>query len=195
MIDRQFPELLEVEYSFKLGGHNSLKFVDGRLFFFSEADSHLSEKNEYLTMVSIPEENKWERFWDDLNRCGIWDWEEYHWPGEVREDSSCEVDHEENLSYGVDHEEEDCHCEDDKCECDSSNVNIPDGDIDPQEDNIPIEGDIWQVKIIKDTHRISCKSWCINEKSTDEFFKALRKLAGVDVIEPFVDLSKRLIAD
>ena len=45
------PEILEIEYSFNLGGHNSLKLVDGRLFFFSEADSHLSEKNEYLTCI------------------------------------------------------------------------------------------------------------------------------------------------
>jgi hypothetical protein len=182
MLNQNFPELLEVEYSFKLGGHNSLKFVDRRLFFFSEADSNLSEKNEYLTMVSIPEENKWKQFWDDLNHCGICDWKECHWPGEVEEGSSCEGDH-----------EEDCHCEDDDCECDSVNENIPDGDDIPHENNITIEGDIWQVKIIKDTHRISCKSWCLKEKSTDEFFQALRKLAGLDITEPFVNLSKRLI--
>lgn len=184
MIDQQFPELLEVEYSFKLGGHNSLKFVDGRLFFFSEADSNLSQKNEYITMVSIPEENKWEQFWDDLNQCGIWNLEECHWPGEVEENTSCEGDH----------EEEDCHCEDDNCECDSPNESIPDGKDVPQ-DNILTDGDIWQVKIIHSQNSIFCKSWCLKERSTDEFFQALRKLVGVDVTEPFVNLSKRLIDD
>ncbi|HHT18950.1 MAG TPA: hypothetical protein GXZ72_05260 [Methanobacterium sp.] len=69
------PEILEIEYSFNLGGHNSLKLVDGRLFFFSEADSHLSEKNEYLTLVSIPENRAWKCFWDDLDGLGIWEWE------------------------------------------------------------------------------------------------------------------------
>ena len=37
MTEEKFPELLEVEYSFSQGGHNSLKLVEGRLFFFSEA--------------------------------------------------------------------------------------------------------------------------------------------------------------
>jgi hypothetical protein len=191
--NNQLPELLELEYSFKTEGHNSLKLVDGRLFFFSEADSNLSEKNEYLTMVSIPEEKKWEKFLDELNQCGIWDWDECQWPGEVEEDS-CEEDH----------EEEHCHCADDNCDCDPIiNENTP-----PEEDlskknkdsiqedippeNIPIEGDIWQLKIIRDTHRISCKSWCLKERSTDEFFQAMGKLAGVDITEPFGDLSKRL---
>lgn len=191
----QLPELLELEYSFKSGGHNSLKLVDGRLFFFSEADSHLSEKNEYLTMVSIPKEKIWEKFWDELNQCGIWDWDECHWPGAAEEDSSSEGDHKD--------EEEKCHCEDDNCDCDSviNEKSHPEEDLSKEnkdsseEDilpNIPIEGDIWQLKIIMDTHRISCKSWCLKEKSTDEFFQAMRKLAGVDITEPFSDLSKRL---
>ncbi|MBI5458178.1 hypothetical protein [Methanobacterium sp.] len=195
MIDKQFPKLLEVEYSFNLGGHNSLKFVDGRLFFFSEADSHLSEKNEYITMVSIPEENKWERFWDDLNQFGIWDWEQCHWPGEVEENSSGDGDHEEDSSCQGDHEEEDCHCEDDNCECGSQNEGIPTEENIPQEDNILTDGDIWQVKILHGQNSIFCKSWDLEERSADEFFKAMGKLAGVDVTEPFVDLSKRLIAD
>jgi len=195
MDNSQLPELLELEYSFELGGHNSLKLVDGRLFFFSEADSNLSEKNEYLTMVSIPEEKKWVQFWDELNQCGIWDWDECHWQGEAEEDS-CEEDHED--------EEEHCHCTDDNCDCDSViNENIPpeedlskenkdssEEDILP--DNIQIEGDIWQLKIIMDTHRISCKSWCLKEKTTDEFFQAIGKLAGVNITEPFGDLSNRL---
>ena len=188
------PQQFEVEYSFAEGGHNTLKLMDGRLFFFSEADSHLSDKNEYLTMVSIPEEKKWEQFWDELNHCGIWDWDECQWQGEVEGDS-CEEDHEE---------EENCHCEDDNCDCNSViNENTP-----PEEDlskenndsiqedippeNIQIEGDIWQLKIMRDSHRISCKSWCLKEKSTDEFFQAIGKLAGVDITEPFSDLSKRL---
>jgi hypothetical protein len=190
----QLPELLELEYSFKLGGHNSLKLVDGRLFFFSEADSNLSEKNEYLTMVSIPEGKKWEQLWDELNQCGIWDWDECHWPGESEEDSSCEEDH----------EEEHCHCEDDNCDCDSViNKKIPEEDLSKENkgsieediihDNIQIEGDIWQLKIIRDTHRISCKSWCLKERSTNEFFQAIRKMAGVDITKPFSDLSRRLI--
>ncbi|WP_321422205.1 hypothetical protein [uncultured Methanobacterium sp.] len=194
----QLPQLLELEYSFKSGGHNSLKLVDGRLFFFSEADSHLTEKNEYLTMVSIPDEIKWKQFWDELNQCGIWDWDECRWPGEAEEDSSCEEDH----------EEEHCHCEDDNCDHDSvinenihKDENIPEEDLSNEDDdsseedilqNIPIEGDIWQLKIIKDNHRISCKSWCLKEKSTDEFFQAMGKLAGVNITEPFGDLSKRL---
>lgn len=70
------PEILEIEYSFNLGGHNSLKLVDGRFFFFSEADSQLSEKNEYLTLVFIPEKSRWKCFWDDLTQLGIWEWEE-----------------------------------------------------------------------------------------------------------------------
>lgn len=191
----QLPELLELEYSFKSGGHNSLKLVDGRLFFFSEADSHLSEKNEYLTMVSIPKENKWEKFWDELNQCGIWDWDECHWPGEAEEDSSSERDHKDK--------EENCHCEDDNCDCDSViNENIPPEedlskeDEDSSEEDIPpniqIEGDIWQLKIIRDNHKISCKSWYLKEKYTDEFFQAMGKLAGVDITEPFINLSKRL---
>jgi hypothetical protein len=190
--NNQLPELLELEYSFKSGGHNSLKLVDGRLFFFSEADSHLSEKNEYLTMVSIPKEKKWEQFWDELNQCGIWDWDECHWPSAAEEDSSCEEDH----------EEEHCHCEDDKCGCDSAiNEKIPEEDLSDEDDdaseedipkNIPIEEDIWQLKIIMDTHRISCKSWCLIEKSTDEFFQTMRKLTGVNITEPFNSLSKRL---
>ncbi|EKF85514.1 hypothetical protein [Methanobacterium formicicum] len=187
------PQQFEVEYSFAEGGHNSLKLVDGRLFFFSEADSHLSEKNEYLTMVSIPEEIKWEQFWDELNQCGIWDWDECQWRGEAAEDS-CEEDH----------EEEHCQCADVNCDCDSvineniiheedlskENKGSVKEDILPE--NIQIEGDIWQLKIIMDTHRISCKSWCLKEKSTDEFFQAIGKLAGVDITEPFSDLSKRL---
>ena len=193
------PQQFEVEYSFAEGGHNTLKLMDGRLFFFSEADSLLSEKNEYLTMVSIPEEKKWEQLWDELNQCGIWDWDECHWPGEGEKDSSCEEDH----------EEEHCHCEDDNCDCDSViNENIPEDENIPEEDlskenkgsieedilpdNIQIEGDIWQLKIIMDTHRISCKSWCLKEKSTDEFFQAIGKLAGVNITESFSDLSKRL---
>ncbi len=193
------PQQFEVEYSFAEGGHNTLKLMDGRLFFFSEADSLLSEKNEYLTMVSIPEEKKWEQLWDELNQCGIWDWDECHWPGEGEKDSS----------YEEDHEEEHCHCEDDNCDCDSViNENIPEDENIPEEDlskenkgsieedilpdNIQIEGDIWQLKIIMDTHRISCKSWCLKEKSTDEFFQAIGKLAGVNITESFSDLSKRL---
>jgi hypothetical protein len=193
--NNQLPELLELEYSFKSGGHNSLKLVDGRLFFFSEADSHLSEKNEYLTMVSIPEERKWEKFRDELNQYGIWDWDEYHWQDEAEEDS-----------YEDDHEKEHCHCEDDNCDCDPViNENIPpeedlskknkdssEEDILP--DNIQLE-DIWQLKIIMESHRISCKSWCLIEKSTDEFFQAIRKLAGVDITKPFSELSRRLIED
>jgi len=187
------PQQFEVEYSFAEGGHNTLKLVDGRLFFFSEADSNLSEKNEYLTMVSIPEEIKWEQFWDKLNQCGIWDWDECQWQGEAEEDS-CEEDH----------EEENCHCEEDNCDCDSvinentppeedlSKENKDSSEEDILPDNIQIEGDIWQLKIIMDTHRISCKSWCLKEKSTDEFFQAIGKLAGVDITEPFSDLSKRL---
>ncbi|MDD3754392.1 MAG: hypothetical protein PHQ17_07555 [Methanobacterium sp.] len=76
MASDSLPEILEIEYSLNSRGHNSLKFVDGRFFFFSEADSHLSEKNEYLTLVSIPENDKWKCFWDDLDRLGIWEWEE-----------------------------------------------------------------------------------------------------------------------
>ncbi len=199
------PQQFEVEYSFAEGGHNTLKLMEGRLFFFSEADSNLSEKNEYLTMVSIPEEKKWEQFWDELNQCGIWNWDECHWQGEAEEDS-CEEDH----------EEENCHCEDDNCDCNSvinentppeedlskENMDSSEGDLSKehndsiQEDipseNIPIEGDIWQLKIIMDAHRISCKSWCLKEKSTYEFFQAIEKLAGVDITEPFSILSKRL---
>lgn len=188
------PQQFEVEYSFAEGGHNSLKLMDGRLFFFSEADSLLSEKNEYLTMVSIPEEKKWEQFWDELNLCGIWDWDECHWPSEDEEDSSCEEDH----------EEEHCHCEDDNCDCDPviNENTTPEEDLSKENkdsvkedilpENIQIEGDIWQLKIIMDSHRISCKSWCLKEKSTDEIFQAIGKLAGVDITEPFSDLSKRL---
>jgi len=148
-------------------------------------------------MVSIPEEIKWEQFWDKLNQCGIWDWDECQWQCEAEEDS-CEEDHEDEV------EEENCHCKEDNCDCDSViNENTPheedlykenkdsiEEDILP--DNIQIEEDIWQLKIIMDTHRISCKSWCLKEKSTDEFFQAIGKLAGVDITEPFSDLSKRL---
>ena len=74
------PELLEVEYSFKDRGHNSLKFVDGRLFFFSEAHSQLSEKNEYLTKVSVPERDDWILFWKTLNQTGVWAWEDDYRP-------------------------------------------------------------------------------------------------------------------
>ena len=75
------PEVLEIEYSFQdQGGHNTLKLVEGRLFFFSEAHSRLSEKNEYLTMVSAPERDDWILFWKALNQAGVWDWEEDYRP-------------------------------------------------------------------------------------------------------------------
>lgn len=76
MTNDYLPELLEIEYSFNSGGHNSLKLLDGRLFFFAEADSNLSEENEYLTMVSIPQKIKWKHFWKDLDQFKIWDWDE-----------------------------------------------------------------------------------------------------------------------
>lgn len=77
MTDEDLPELLEIEYSFSVGGHNSLKLMDGRLFFFSEADSHLTEKNEYLTLVKVPENSTLKVFWDDLDQLAIWDWKRF----------------------------------------------------------------------------------------------------------------------
>lgn len=187
--ENQFPELLEVEYSFSQGGHNSLKLVDGRLFFFSEADSHLSEKNEYLTMVSIPVTEKWEHFWDDLDQCGIWDWEE---------ELQIPIDPEEELTSGNHQDKvESCHCHDENCDCDSPKKNISTDEI-PNGDDIPIEGDIWQVKIIKGPLSIFCKNWClkeVDEKSVKEFFQALKKLSRVDVTIPFAELSKRLVSE
>ncbi len=91
MASDSIPELLEIEYSFNSGGHNSLKLVDGRFFFFSEADSHLSEKNEYLTLVSIPENSKWKSFWDDLDLLGIWDWGENYQNTEDTPDEDKEI--------------------------------------------------------------------------------------------------------
>jgi len=180
----QWPELLEVEYSFSRGGHNSLKLVEGRLFFFSEADSHLSEKNEYLTMVSIPVTEKWNHFWDDLDQCSVWEWEECLASGDTEE-----------IPSGND--QESCHCHDDNCDCDSPPVNSPNGEYINNGD-IPIEGNIWQIKIIHGSRTIFCKNWCLEEikaKSTHEFFQALKKLSRVDITQPFEELSKRLVSD
>lgn len=189
MTEEKFPELLEVEYSFSQGGHNSLKLVEGRLFFFSEADSHLSEKNEYLTMVSIPETGKWKHFWDDLDHCGIWEWEDCRLPPDNGGISSSE-----NHQNG----EESCNCPDDNCDCDFPNNNVSTEEEISNGDDISIEGDIWQVKIIHGSQSFFCKNWLLEEietKSTPEFFQALKKLSRVDVTKPFADLSKRLVSD
>lgn len=84
-----FPLQFEVEYTFASGGHNTLKFTDGKLFFFSEADSHLSEKNEYITKVSIPKKDQWEDFWENMNKIGVWEWGTDYFP---EEDSPDNVD-------------------------------------------------------------------------------------------------------
>lgn len=85
-----FPQQFEIEYTFASGGHNTLKFVDGRLFFFSEADSKLSGKNEYLTKVSIPSNSEWEYFWENMDKIGIWQWGTDYQP--EQDISSREVD-------------------------------------------------------------------------------------------------------
>ena len=152
MASDRLPELLEIEYSFNLGGHNSLKLVDGRFFFFSEADSNLSEKNEYLTLVSIPENSALKCFWEDLDHLGIWEWEENY------------PDIDDTLE----------------------------GDI-PQK--IPSKGDVWQVKIIHGSMRISCKSWSSEPKSKDNFFEAVKKMVAIDIRLPFTILKERLSKD
>jgi len=152
MARESLPELLEIEYSFNSGGHNSLKLVDGRFFFFSEADSHLSEKNEYLTLVSIPENRKWECFWDDLDQLGIEEWEEDY-------------------------------------------PTIKDSPDKGESEEMPGEGDIWQVKITHGQNIISRKSWSSEVESKDDFFKAVQKLMGVDIRLPFNILQKRLSGD
>lgn len=87
--ENSFPQQFEVEYTFASGGHNTLKFMEGRLFFFSEADSHLSGKNEYLTKVCMPKNSEWDQFWENMDKIGIWAWETHYQP---EENISSEVD-------------------------------------------------------------------------------------------------------
>ena len=186
MTVKQYPELLEVEYSFRQGGHNSLKLVDGRLFFFSEADSHLSEKNQYLTLVSIPSSEKWTVFWEDLDHCGIRKWEE----------CLISVDAEE-VSEDDHHHDASGNCQDANCHCDSDENNILNREKIPPADDISLEGDIWQVKIIHGSLRVFCKNWClgeVDEESIHFFFKAVKKLSGVGVTIHFDDLLKKLVS-
>jgi hypothetical protein len=141
MTNELCPDMLEIEYTFFMpGGHNTLKFMDGRLFFFSEADSNLSEKNEYLTRVSIPKKEDWECFWKNMSQIDIWEWEENYRPGEGSSE----------------------------------------------------EGDIWQVKIKRGERIMETKCWCWGPENMDEFFRAVKELAGVDLTQPFDVLSKKL---
>jgi len=135
------PEVLEIEYSFpKDGGHNTLKLVEGRLFFFSEAHSRLSEKNEYLTMVSAPERDDWILFWKALNQAGVWDWEEDYRP----------------------------------------------------EPGLTLEADTWLVKIHRGEQTMQTRSWFVEPLTHNEFFLALKHLAGVDITLPYQYLSRKL---
>ena len=135
------PEVLEIEYSFQdQGGHNTLKLVEGRLFFFSEAHSRLSEKNEYLTMVSAPERDDWILFWKALNHAGVWDWDEDYRP----------------------------------------------------EPGLTLEADIWLVKIDRGGQSVRTRSWFVEPTTRNDFFMALKHLAGVDVTLPFQYLSQTL---
>lgn len=176
MTSEHLPEFLEIEYSFSVGGHNSLKLMDGRLFFFSEADSHLTEKNEYLTLVTVPESSTLKVFWDDLDQLRIWDWEEIY--GEIEETS-----HGESV-----HNEEHNHCNHDHHEIINPHEEITGGNM----VEITQDGDIWQVKIINGPQRVSCKSWSSGPESKDEFFSAVKKLVGIDICLPFADLSRKL---
>lgn len=191
MVKEYLPDLLEIEYSFKSGGHNSLKFIDWRFFFFSEADSHLTEKNEYLTIVKIPENSALERFWEDLDQLGIWDWEENYSPTDdsTTDDSptddynqtdapsrdECEHDEHENCNHE--------HHEEETLKEENLNDNVLE---------IPADVDIWQVKIIHGTQTISSKSWSSAPESKDDFFNAIKKLVGIDICLPFTVLSQKI---
>lgn len=169
MLSDYFPELMEIEYSFKEGGHNSLKFIDGRFFFFSEADSNLTEKNEYLTMVTLPGKSELKDFWNDLDHLGLWNWEEKS--NIIESASSTEVIHPpgENNHH---HHEGNC-CEDE----------IP--------GKVP-EGDIWQVKIVHGQKQIYIKSWFLEDVPWDEFFKVVHKLFKMNINLPYFVLKEKL---
>ena len=209
MVNEHLPDLLEIEYSFKEGGHNSLKFIDGRFFFFSEADSHLTEKNEYLTMVTVPETNALEGFWEDLDNLGIWSWEnnfrknEEDTSHEEYEHDKCEHDEHENCNH--EHNEGEKTAKETLGEGDVLNeevsLNIGDflneGESHSEgetliEDEIPVEGDIWQVKIINGQKRVYIKSWLLEGETGDKFFESLQKMFGINITLPFNVLSGKL---
>jgi hypothetical protein len=177
--------------------------MDGRLFFFSEADSHLSEKNEYLTMISVPENSKLEHFWDDLDRLGIWNWEKNY--SEVNENSSSEgcIPSEEHEHCQHEHYEENESKKDENKSKKDENKSKEDENESKEEENnskeyihgkdeILKEGDIWQVKIIHGPNCVYCKSWCLDGETGDEFFKAVQEMFGVDITLAFAVLSKKL---
>ncbi len=184
MVYEHFPDLFEIEYSFKEGGHNSLKFIDGRFFFFSEADSHLTEKNEYLTMVKLPESSALELFWDELDTLGIWNWEGFSKIEESNSNGKCEHDEHEHCNH--EHHDAEIYSEDILTERE-----IPEGE-NLSDEEIPGEGNIWQLKIINGQNQVYIKSWCLEGESGDEFFKSLKKMFGIDITLPFTILSGKL---
>lgn len=179
MVNENLQALLEIEYSFGSGGHNSLKLMDGRLFFFSEADSHLTEKNQYMTMVTVPENSVLKGFWDDVDRLGVWGWENNY---------GVDVDVNETAKVECMHEEEHEHCKHDHHNGDSSYEDINS----ETRYEIPQNAEIWQVKLIHGPQRVFYKNWSSAPESKDEFFNAVKRLVGIDICLPFSILSQKL---